>query len=99
RYELFFFRQKTASEIGWHATAALGVFGAAAAAAKLLGLSAERTANALAIAASMASGIKANFGTDCKPLHVGHAARCGTEAAFLAETGFTGNPRALEHGD
>jgi len=86
-------------EIGWHATATLGVFGAAAAAAKLLGLSAERTAHALAIAASMASGIKANFGTDCKPLHVGHAARCGIEAALLAETGFTGNPRALEHGD
>jgi len=63
------------------------------------GLSAERTAHALAIAASMASGIKANFGTDCKPLHVGHAARCGIEAALLAETGFTGNPRALEHGD
>jgi 2-methylcitrate dehydratase PrpD len=86
-------------EIGWHATATLGVFGAAAAAAKLLGLSAERTAHALAIAASMSSGIKANFGTDCKPLHVGHAARCGLEAAVLAETGFTGNLRALEHGN
>ena len=86
-------------EIGWHATGVLGIFGAAAAAAKLLGLSTERTAHALAIAASMASGIKANFGTDCKPLHVGHAARCGIEAALLAEAGFTGNPRALEHGD
>jgi 2-methylcitrate dehydratase PrpD len=86
-------------EIGWHATATLGVFGAAAAAAKLLGLSAERTAHALAIAASMSSGIKANFGTDCKPLHVGHAARCGLEAALLAEAGFTGNLRALEHGN
>jgi 2-methylcitrate dehydratase PrpD len=85
-------------EIGWHATATLGVFGAAAAAAKLLGLPAERATHALAIAASMASGIKANFGTDCKPLHVGHAARCGVEAAFLAEAGFTGNPRALEQG-
>jgi 2-methylcitrate dehydratase PrpD len=86
-------------EIGWHATSALGVFGAAAAAAKLLGLSVEGTARALAIAASMASGIKANFGTDCKPLHVGHAARCGIEAALLAAAGFTGNPRALEHVD
>lgn len=47
----------------------------------------------------MASGIKANFGTDCKPFHVGHAARCGVEAALLAAAGFTGNPRALEHGD
>jgi 2-methylcitrate dehydratase PrpD len=86
-------------EAGWHATATLGVFGAAAATAKLIGLSAERTAHALAIAATMASGIKANFGTDCKPFHVGHAARCGIEAALLAEAGFTGNPRALEHGD
>ncbi len=86
-------------ETGWHATSTLGVIGAAASAAKILGLPAERTAHALAIAASMASGIKANFGTDCKPLHVGHAARCGVEAALLAAAGFTGNPRALEHGD
>jgi 2-methylcitrate dehydratase PrpD len=84
-------------EAGWHATSTLGVFGAAAASAKLLGLVPERTAHALAIAASMASGIKANFGTDCKPLHGGHAARCGLEAALLAASGFTGNPRALEH--
>lgn len=86
-------------EIGWHATSTLGVFGAAAAAAKILGLGQEQTVHALAIAASMASGIKANFGTDCKPWHVGHAARCGLEAAHLAGGGFTGNPRALEHGD
>jgi 2-methylcitrate dehydratase PrpD len=86
-------------EVGWHATSTLGVFGAAAAAGKLLGLSHERMAQALAIAASMSSGIKANFGTDCKPWHVGHAARCGLEAAQLAAVDFTGNPRALEHGD
>ena len=61
-------------EVGWHATSTLGVFGAAAAAARILGLSAERIAHALAIAASMASGIKANFGTDGKPWHAGHAA-------------------------
>jgi 2-methylcitrate dehydratase PrpD len=83
-------------EAGWHATSTLGVFGAEAASARLLGLSAERTAQALAIAASMASGIKANFGTDCKPLHAGHAARCGLEAALLAAAGFTANPRVLE---
>jgi 2-methylcitrate dehydratase PrpD len=86
-------------EVGWHATSTLGVFGAAAATARLLGLPTERIAGALAIAASMASGIKANFGTDCKPLHVGHAARCGAEAALLAAAGFSGNPWALEHGD
>jgi 2-methylcitrate dehydratase PrpD len=86
-------------EAGWHATSTLGVFGAAAAAGSLLGLSAEAMARALAIAASMSSGIKANFGTDCKPWHGGHAARCGLEAAQLAAAGFTGNPRVLEHGD
>jgi 2-methylcitrate dehydratase PrpD len=86
-------------EVGWHATSVLGVFGAAAAASRLLALSAPRTAQALAIAASLASGVKANFGTDCKPLHGGHAARCGVEAALLAAAGFTANPRALEHGD
>ncbi len=86
-------------ETGWHATATLGVFGAAAASAKLLGLGLEPVTRALAIAASMSSGIKANFGTDCKPLHAGHAARCGVEAAHLAAAGFTANPRALEHAD
>ena len=86
-------------EVGWHSTATCGVFGAAAATAKLLGLSREHTVNALAIAASMASGIKANFGTDGKPLHVGHASRCGVEAALLAQAGFTANPDALEHAD
>ena len=86
-------------ETGWHATATLGVFGAAAASAKLLGASTDTMARTLGIAASMASGIKANFGTDCKPLHAGHAARCGVEAALLAAAGFTSNPRALEHGD
>jgi 2-methylcitrate dehydratase PrpD len=86
-------------EVGWHATSTLGTFGAAAAAGKLLDLGPDAMARALAIAASMSSGIKANFGTDCKPWHGGHAARCGLEAAQLAAAGFTGNPRVLEHGD
>ncbi len=84
-------------QAGWHPTATLGVFGAAAAAARLLGLDVERTAVALAIAASSASGIKANFGTLVKPLHVGHAARDGLMAALLAAEGFTANAAALEH--
>ena len=81
---------------GWHPTATLGVFGAAAAACHLLGLDRARTAQALAIAASLASGIKANFGTMTKPLHVGHTARNGLFAAQLAREGFTANPAALE---
>ncbi len=81
---------------GWHPTSTLGVFGAAAAAARLLRLDAGRTATALAIAASMSSGVKANFGTMTKPLHVGHAAHDGLLAAQLAARGFTANPGAFE---
>src|SRR5579864_1331908 len=84
-------------EKGWHPTATLGVFGATAASCHLMGLDRVRTAQALAIAASLASGIKANFGTMTKPLHVGHTARSGLFAALLAREGFTANPAALEH--
>ncbi|MBV6306930.1 MmgE/PrpD family protein [Candidimonas humi] len=76
---------------GWHPTATLGAFGAAAACARLLRLDGERTATALALAASFASGIKANFGTMTKPLHVGHCARNGLYAARLAASGYTAN--------
>src|SRR5207248_10088477 len=82
---------------GWHPTATLGVFGAAAACCRLLGLGSAQTAQALAIAASLASGIKANFGTMTKPLHVGHTARDGLIAALLPRDGFTANYAALEH--
>jgi 2-methylcitrate dehydratase PrpD len=84
-------------EKGWHPTATLGVFGATAACCHLMKLSAAQTAQALAIAASHASGIKANFGTMTKPLHVGHTARSGLWAAMLAKNGFTANNAALEH--
>jgi 2-methylcitrate dehydratase PrpD len=84
-------------EKGWHPTATLGTFGAAAACAHLLRLSPDKIATALALAASMASGIKANFGTMTKPFHVGHAARNGLFAALLAEEGMTANHGALEH--
>jgi 2-methylcitrate dehydratase PrpD len=81
---------------GWHANGTIGVFGAAAASAKLLGLSEPQTQMALAIAASMASGVTANFGTMTKPLHVGQAARNGVLAAKLAKSGFTANTQTLE---
>ena len=84
-------------ENGWHPTSTLGVFGAAAAAARLLKLSVEQTAVAITIAASSASGVKANFGSMVKPLHVGQAAHDGLLAALLASEGFTANPEALEH--
>ncbi|MDE0814657.1 MAG: MmgE/PrpD family protein [Alphaproteobacteria bacterium] len=82
---------------GWHPTATLGVFGAGAAAAKLMGLGEEGVAMALSLCASFASGVKANFGTMTKPLHVGHTARNGVMAALLAEQGFTANDGVFEH--
>ncbi len=82
---------------GWHPTATLGIFGTVAAVAFALGLNSGKIATALAIAASLASGIKANFGTMTKPLHIGHSARSGLMAVFLAERGFDANPRAMEH--
>jgi 2-methylcitrate dehydratase PrpD len=82
---------------GWHPTATLGTFGAAAAASHLLGLDVARTAKALALAASFSCGIKANFGTMTKPLHVGHVGRNGLFAALIAKRGFESNPAALEH--
>ena len=83
-------------EKGWHPTATLGVFGAAAASARLMCLDEKQTATALCIAASLASGIKANFGTMTKPLHVGHCARNGLFAAMLAEGGFNAKLDAFE---
>lgn len=81
---------------GWHATATLGTFGAAAAAARLLGLDEQRTAMALGIAGTQAAGLKSQFGTMCKPLHAGRAAATGVEAALLAARGFTSCPDILE---
>lgn len=82
---------------GWHPTATLGIFGTAAASAHLLGLNATQVTTALAIAASFASGLKANFGTMVKPLHVGQCARNGLLAALLAQAGYDANAAALEH--
>ena len=84
-------------EIGWHPTSTLGAFAVAAACARLLRLDAGQTTNALAMATSLASGIKANFGTMTKPLHSGHCARAGLMAALLARKGFTANDQAFEH--
>ncbi len=69
---------------GWHPTVTVGIFGGTAAACHLLGLDEEKTTLALCIAASMAAGLKANLGTDTKPLHVGNCARSALFAALLA---------------
>ena len=83
-------------EKGWHPTSTIGIFGVAAAGARMLGLDPSRTATALGIACSMASGVKANFGTMVKSLHIGHGIRDGLLCAKLAAGGFTANARALE---
>jgi 2-methylcitrate dehydratase PrpD len=86
---------------GFHPTGACGVFGAAAAVAKLRGLPPQRIADALGIAASSAAGLFAfvNGGADIKRLHAGHAAREGVQAALLAERGVQGPPGVIEARD
>jgi len=88
-------------ERGFHPTGAVAVLGAAMAAGKLRGLSAQKLADALGIAASSAAGLFAfvNGGGDIKRLHAGHASREGLQAALLAEQGVEGPPRVLEARD
>lgn len=81
---------------GYHITATVGCVAAAAASARAMGLDTDQTARALAISASLASGVKANFGTMVKPLHAGRAAEGGLRAARWAARGFTANLAALE---
>jgi 2-methylcitrate dehydratase PrpD len=82
---------------GWHPTATLGIFGTAAAACHFMKLDRARTTMALCIAASLASGLKANFGTMTKPLHIGQCCRNGLLAALLAEGGFDAATDVFEH--
>lgn len=83
-------------EKGWHATGTVGTFGAAAAAAHLMKLSASQTVHCFGIAATQAAGLKCMFGTECKPLHAGKAAMNGLLAAELALRDFTSNVDVLE---
>lgn len=83
-------------EAGWHITGTAGVFGAAAAAAKLLGLDAQQTSWALGIAATQSAGLQEMFGSMCKSLHPGCAARNGLAAALLASRNFTSSEQAIE---
>jgi 2-methylcitrate dehydratase PrpD len=83
---------------GFHPTSVCGVFAAAAAAAKLRGLTPGQTANALGIAGSQASGLMEYLadGSQTKPLHAGWAAHAGVTAAALAAHGATGPASVLE---
>lgn len=80
---------------GWHSTATIGVIGAAAACARLLGLDAEGVAAAISIAVSSSSGTRMQLGFPMKSIHAGFAARDGVVAAMLAAEGVRGNPEPL----
>lgn len=81
---------------GFHGTGTVGAFGAAVAAALLLGLDELGIACAMGIAGTQAAGLKAQFGTMCKPLHAGKAAENGVRSAQLASRGFTSRTDILE---
>src|SRR5690606_29784581 len=82
----------------WHNTATCGTFGAAIAAAKLLGLTTEQTIAALGNAGTQAAGLWEFIedGAMTKQLHTGKAAMNGLLAALLAQKGFTGPQKILE---
>ncbi|HEY8694313.1 MAG TPA: MmgE/PrpD family protein, partial [Chloroflexota bacterium] len=81
---------------GFHSSGTVGTLGATLAAAKVLKLDLERTRIAVGIGASSAAGLRENFGTMTKSLHVGRASQHGVEAAYLARAGFTAANNALE---
>jgi len=83
-------------DVGWHVTGTAGVFGAAAAAGKLLGLSEQQMTWALGIAATQSAGLREMFGSMCKSFHPGAAARNGLCAALLAARNFDSSERGVE---
>jgi 2-methylcitrate dehydratase PrpD len=83
-------------DVGWHITGTAGIFGAAAAAGRLLGLNEQQMTWALGIAATQSSGLREMFGTMCKPFHPGNAARNGLLAALLARRDFTSSNQGIE---
>jgi 2-methylcitrate dehydratase PrpD len=81
---------------GWHITATCGVFGAAVAAGRVIGLSSQQMAWAMGHAATQSSGLVTSLGSMAKSLNIGHAARNGLFAAQWARHGITANDHALE---
>jgi len=86
---------------GWHATGVIGTFGAAAAAAKLLGLTEEEILSAFGMAGTQSSGLWAFLaeGATCKKLHPARAVTNGVSACLLAKSGMTGPARILDAED
>jgi 2-methylcitrate dehydratase PrpD len=82
---------------GWHPSAMYGTLAAAGAAAVLRRLDAEQATRAVGIAASLAGGVVANFGSMTKPFHLGRTAQSGLAAVRLAQGGLTASSDAVEH--
>lgn len=83
-------------DAGWHITGTAGVFGAAAAVGRLLGLSLQEMIWAVGLAATQAAGLREMFGSMAKSFHPGRAAQNGYAAALLAQAGFTAGERGIE---
>lgn len=83
-------------ERGWHITSTCGIFGAAAAAGKILKLTEKQFVDALGLAATQAAGLVEVLGSMARVLNAGFAARNGLAAARLAAEGFQGPARPLE---
>ena len=83
-------------DAGWHITGTAGVFGAAAASGKLLGLSEQQMLWALGLAATQPVGLQEMFGSMTKSFHPGRAAQNGLTAALLASKNFTSSEQSLE---
>jgi 2-methylcitrate dehydratase PrpD len=83
-------------DAGWHITGTAGVFGAAVAIGRLLGLSVQQMIWAIGLAATQAAGLREMFGSMAKAFHPGRSAQNGYGAALLAQAGFTAGQYAIE---
>jgi len=83
-------------DVGWHMTGTIGVFGAAAAIGRLLGLNEQQMVWALGLAATQSAGLREMFGSMGKAFHPGRSAQNGYAAALLAQAGFTSGERGIE---
>lgn len=81
---------------GWHTTASIGIIGATAACAHLLGLSLAQTSHAIGLAVAQTGGIRQNVGTQAKSFQVGHTNAAAVRAVLMAEAGFESSPEALD---
>ena len=87
---------QTHYDAGWHVTGTSGHVGAAAAAARTMGLGHKQVEHAIAAGATQAAGLRIMAGSDLKSLHPGKAAMDGVLAATLVEHGLSASAQALE---